>query len=93
MELVWMPRAEQARNDSIEYVLADNPMAAWDQMDEIDRQLHILMQHPHAGRRGRVSGTREFVITRTPYIAVYVVMLRVRRINIVAFLHGSQAWP
>ncbi|HEY4144128.1 type II toxin-antitoxin system RelE/ParE family toxin [Pinirhizobacter sp.] len=93
MEVVWMPRAEQARSNAIEYILGDNPIAAWDQMDVIDRQLHILIQHPRAGRRGRVPGTRELVITGTPYIVVYVVESRLRQVSIVAFLHGSQAWP
>ena len=30
----------------------------------------ILTNHPNIGRKGRVTGTREFVIARTPFIMV-----------------------
>jgi toxin ParE1/3/4 len=45
----------------------------------------------HPGRKGRVAGTTEWVVTGTPYIAVFtqqdtdIVIWRV--------LHGSQQWP
>lgn len=45
----------------------------------------------HPGRKGRVSGTLEWVITGTPYIAVFrrdVGGLKVYRV-----LHGAQQWP
>jgi toxin ParE1/3/4 len=49
-----------------------------------------LAPHPNLGRLGRVLGTRELVVARTPYIVAYrieeaaVVVLRV--------LHGAQQW-
>jgi len=53
--------------------------------------LQRLGRFPESGRIGRVAGTRELVIVRTPYIAAYqvgsvaVLVLRI--------LHGSQQWP
>lgn len=45
----------------------------------------------HPGRAGRVAGTREWVVTGTPYIAVF------RRdgdsVTIVRVLHGAMQWP
>jgi toxin ParE1/3/4 len=43
------------------------------------------------GRIGRVKGTRELVISRTPFIAVY--RIAGQRIEILRFLHGAQKWP
>jgi toxin ParE1/3/4 len=42
------------------------------------------------GRPGRVQGTRERVITGTPYLVVY----RVRHeVEILRVLHGAMRWP
>ena len=41
-------------------------------------------------RVGRVSGTREFVITDTPYIAAYQIVEDT--LVILRVLHGAQRW-
>ena len=46
---------------------------------------------PMAGRAGRVPGTRELVISDTPFIAAYA--LEKARIAILAVYHGAQQWP
>lgn len=54
-------------------------------------RLELLREHPHAGRVGRVAGTRELVLAGTPFIAVYGVDaagVTVRRV-----LNGAQQWP
>ncbi len=38
-----------------------------------------------------MSGTRELVITGTPYIAAYRV--RPQRIEVLRIIHGAQRWP
>jgi toxin ParE1/3/4 len=40
---------------------------------------------------GRVPGTRELVISNTPFIAAYTIQRD--RIVILAIYHGAQAWP
>jgi len=40
---------------------------------EIERQTDLLADHPLMGREDRVKGTRELVIGRTPFIAVYCI--------------------
>jgi toxin ParE1/3/4 len=50
-----------------------------------------LVDHPHLGRVGRVPGTRELVVARTPYIVIYEIegdMIRIIRV-----LHTAQRWP
>jgi len=44
-----------------------------------------------SGRRGRVPRTRELVIQRTPYIAIYA--LRSDLVFILRIVHGAQQWP
>ena len=46
---------------------------------------------PRLGRPGRVEGTRELVIARTPYVIVYAVELT--QVSIVRVLHGAMRWP
>ena len=50
-----------------------------------------LLDFPESGRVGRVTGTRECVIQRSPYIAAYTVTGEV--IRILRVLHGAQLWP
>jgi toxin ParE1/3/4 len=51
----------------------------------------MLRQHPKLGRPGRVKGTRELVISGTPFIAVYR-LKGTQRIEIIRLLHGLQQW-
>jgi toxin ParE1/3/4 len=91
MIIEWLVRARQQREAAIDYIAQDSPRAALAQLDEIERQVDMLMQHPEMGRPGRRQGTRELVIGRTPFIAVYRV--RGARIEVLRFLHGAQQWP
>jgi toxin ParE1/3/4 len=46
---------------------------------------------PAIGRPGRVAGTRELVVSGTPYIVPYRV--RGERVQIITVLHSAQRWP
>ena len=50
-----------------------------------------LAAFPMLGRAGRVPGTRELVISNTPFLAAYAV--EKDRIVILAVYHGAQQWP
>lgn len=93
MQLVWTPRARQQRQAAIEYIAQDNPGAAIEQLDRIEDQTDMLLDHPELGRPGRKQGTRELVISRTPFIAVYRVRPKAKRIELLRLLHSSQQWP
>jgi plasmid stabilization system protein ParE len=43
------------------------------------------------GRPGRIEGTRELVISRTPYIAAY--RIAGDNVRVLRVLHGAQQWP
>ena len=89
--IAWLPVASTQRFEQLDYIAQDNPLAAMSQDEEIEHQVDMLMQHPQMGRPGRLRGTRELVISRTPFIAIYRV--KGRRIEVIRMLHSSQQWP
>ena len=48
-------------------------------------------QMPFSGRVGRIDGTREAVVPRTPYIVVYRVSAQT--VEIVGIWHAARLWP
>jgi plasmid stabilization system protein ParE len=50
-----------------------------------------LKRFPEMGRKGRIDGTRELVITGKPYIAAYRVAGNT--VLVLRILHGAQQWP
>lgn len=92
MIIDWLPEANRNRFDQLDYIAEDNPLAAADQDDEIERQVNMLQDHPKMGRPGRVKGTRELVISSTSFVLVYR-LKGSQRIEVLRLLHGSQLWP
>lgn len=91
MKLVWSSYALSDRDAIFSYIEADNQRAAVHVDEQIAAAVQRLIEFPESGRPGRVAGTRELVVPRTPYIAAYVVapgMVRILRV-----LHGAQIWP
>ncbi len=89
--VVWLRRAIADRDAQLDYIAQDNPGAAIEQGDRIEHQVATLVEHPEMGRAGRKQGTRELVISRTPFIVVY--RIRGERIELLRLLHGAQQWP
>lgn len=93
MNIVWLPKAQANRTHAIDYIANENLRAALDQLGEIEEQSDMLADHPEIGRVGRRHGTRELVINRTPFILVYRVRAKAKRIEILRLLHGAQKYP
>lgn len=91
MKLVWLPKAIANRDAQIAYIAQDNPLAAITQGDRIAEQVNMLLQHPEMGRPGRKKGTRELVISRTPFVVVY--RIQSDTIQVIRLLHSSQQYP
>jgi len=91
--LRWLPRAIRDRDAQINHIAERNPLAAIDQGDKIEYQVGQLLEHPEIGRPGRIEGTRELVISGTPFIIVYRYKPRAKRIDLIRLLHGAQKWP
>jgi toxin ParE1/3/4 len=46
---------------------------------------------PRSGRSGRILGTREAVVPRTPYIVVY--QISSEAVEVIEIWHGAREWP
>lgn len=91
MNLEWLPRALLDFDEIVDYIAEDNPLAAIEQGDEIETQVSLLSANSRLGRPGRVKGTRELVIARTPYIVAY--RIKNNAVQILRILHGARLWP
>lgn len=92
MTLHWTARARDHLAALHSWIARDDPAAAGRVVTRIvDLTATLLLEHPQAGRAGRVEGTREFVITGTPYIVAYEI--GDEAITILAVLHGARRWP
>lgn len=91
MILVWSRFALADRDQIFTHIETDNPRAAAHIDERIVLSARRLMEFPESGRLGRIPGTRELVIPRTPYIAAYVVLTD--KVRILRVLHGAQIWP
>jgi toxin ParE1/3/4 len=68
LTIAWLKTALRTRFEQLNYIAADNVRAAIRLDEEIDRQVDLLAEHPLMGREGRVKGTRELVIGRSPFM-------------------------
>jgi addiction module RelE/StbE family toxin len=91
VRLVWTQHALNDRETIFRYIEAESPRAAVNVDEQIVVAVRRLLEFPESGRLGRVSGTREVVVSRTPFIAAYVVTSD--RVRILRVLHGAQMWP
>lgn len=53
--------------------------------------VEYLLEHPGLGRHGRVQGTRELVVSGTPFIAICRVRLDI--VQLLRVLHHAGKWP
>jgi toxin ParE1/3/4 len=92
MNIAWSPEAIEDLVSLRAYIAQDNPAAAQRVARHIIQNIEeLLPDNPQIGRAGRVPGTRELVIPRTPYIVPY----RIQRntIQILRVHHGTRRWP
>ena len=73
-----------------EYIAERNLAAAERVGDAISEAVEVLRYFPHSGRRGRVEGTREWVVRRYPYILVYDIDDVEEGVTILGVFHSAQ---
>ena len=91
MKIKWATPALKDLQSLHAYIADDNPKAASKVVSNIKAAVKMLRFHPTIGRIGRVDGTRELVIGRTPYIIAYYI--EGNMLVIVAVIHSSRRWP
>ncbi|MGQ0682757.1 type II toxin-antitoxin system RelE/ParE family toxin [Bradyrhizobium sp.] len=92
MTPVWSPEAIDDLVALRAYIEQDNPAAAQRVALHIVHNIEALLANsPEMGRPGRVPGTRELVIPKTPFIVPYRVLGST--IQILRIFHGARRWP
>lgn len=88
MRVRWLRRALRNLDEEAAYIAGDDPEAAARIVVRIASNVERLKNHPASGRPGRVPGTRELVVTGTPYIIPYWV--RGETVEILRVFHGAR---
>ncbi len=91
MRLVLTTLALADLDEFERYIARDDPAAAIDTVLRLLAAAELLARHPEAGRAGRVPGTRELVVTSTPYVMPYRV--RDNMVEVLRVLHGRRRGP
>lgn len=92
MNPIWSPEAIADLAALRAYITQDDPAAAQRVALYIVRNVEtVLPNSSEMGRPGRVPGTREFVIPRTPYIVPY--RLVGNTIQVLRVFHSARRWP
>ena len=71
------------------YIAEDSLAAAAETVERILSGIDALARHPELGRRGRVPGTRELIIS--PYVVAYRILGDA--VELVAIIHSARKWP
>jgi toxin ParE1/3/4 len=89
---VFVAASAEADVESIkDYYGPRNPAATDLLLARMGAAVTLLAIHPLIGHSGRVPGTRELEVTRTPFVLVYVVADHA--LTVVRVLHQHQQWP
>ena len=91
MRIRWLRAALANFDAEAEYIARDNPAAAARVVKAITNAVDCLKEYPAMGRPGRITGTRELVVSDTPYIIPYRV--RGNEVEIVRVFHAARKWP
>ena len=91
LKVRWLKRALANLEAEAEYISRDSHAAARAVVLAIEQAVRLLANHPAMGRAGRVAGTRELVVTGTPYIIPYRV--REDRVEVLRVFHAARKWP
>jgi toxin ParE1/3/4 len=90
LKLRWTRPALADLVEAQNYIARDNPSAAQALAQRVWDAAKNLCDHPGMGRAGHVEGTREWVVSDTPYLIVYRV--RDEAVEILRVWHGRRNW-
>jgi addiction module RelE/StbE family toxin len=90
-KLEWTVPALEDLVAAGEYIAQENPKAAQQMAARVKEAADYLRDHPNLGRPGRLSDTKELVVSGTPFIVVY--WIRKGAVQILRLLHHAQRWP
>ena len=71
MRIRWTKKSAKNLAEVAEYIRKHNPQAASKIADRLKAAVRNLAENSHIGRIGRVTGTRELIVSDTNYIIPY----------------------
>jgi len=90
--IVWTEQATRQLDQAHDYIALSNSEKVAAQVSlRIVTLIQQLATFPMSGRPGRIPGTRELVISNSPFIAAY--RTEHGSVTIFAIYHGAQQWP
>jgi toxin ParE1/3/4 len=92
MTPIWSPEAIEDLTALRTYIEQNDLAAARRVALHIIQKVETLLSNnPEMGRPGRVPGTRELVIPRTPFVVPYRIVGNT--LEILRIYHGARRWP
>ena len=91
MKVIWSASSVRHLQEVIEYLQLESAGGASKIRRRILETAKRIGQMPQSGRVGRIEGTREAVVPRSPYVVVY--QISVQQIEILGIWHGARVWP
>jgi toxin ParE1/3/4 len=91
VEVSWTPSALGDLDSSREYIKKRNGKAALRMGRRLEEAVLELKTFPNLGRPGRLRGTREVVVSGTPFVVIYRV--RLDQVQVLRVLHHARKWP
>ncbi|MGD8649202.1 MAG: type II toxin-antitoxin system RelE/ParE family toxin, partial [Desulfobacterales bacterium] len=74
IRIKWLDLAVEDLDDIAGYISQDNPEAARRPVSRLGMAVKTLAEQLEMGRPGRVHGTRELVVSDTPFVVPYRVV-------------------
>jgi toxin ParE1/3/4 len=92
VKIEWTDEATRQLDQAHDYIALSNSEEVAERVTmQIVTTIQQLASFPMLGRSGRAPGTRELVVSNTPFIAAYT--FDHDRIEILAIYHGARQWP
>ena len=91
MRLIWTRPAITIRREIFERIKLEDSAAARRVATRLRDRANSLQTLPGQGRKGRVEGTFELVVSRTPYLLIFA--KNHEDIRILTILHHARQWP
>ena len=91
MKIQWTRPALADLEAIGDFLARDNPVAAEQVVVRLVASVDVLRDHPDLGRPGRLTGTRELVVSGTPDVVPYRALGN--EVQILAVFRGARRWP
>lgn len=91
MRVIWSAASVRHLQEAVEYLQGESTRGATTTRRRILETARRIGQMPFSGREGRIEGTREAVVPRTPYVVVYRVSAHT--VEVLGIWHAARFWP